>query len=348
MPTEHDETAPSDARYTRQAALDVVGAQGQRVLAGSTVAVIGCGALGSTQAELLARAGVGRLILVDRDVLELHNLQRQLLFDERDVREGLPKAAAAARRLRAINSEIAVEPCVADVTAANVADLIRPADVVLDGTDNFETRYLLNDAAVQAGKPWVYGGVLGTDGTVMTIRPGRGPCLRCVFPDPPEPHLLPTCETHGVLATAVLWVGALQVTEALRLLLHHPLPAGATLHALDVWHGTARAVAVQRHEACPCCGQRRFEFLHGQRGSSVAVLCGRHAVQISPEGPSAPDFDALTRRLAPLGAVAVNGFVLEFSAADRRMVVFPDGRVLVLGTTDTAEARSLVAKYIGS
>jgi len=338
---------PSGSRYARQAALEVIGTAGQAALSRSTVLIVGCGALGSTQAELLARAGVGRLILVDRDVLEWHNLQRQLLFDERDVRERMPKAAAAARRLRAINSEIEIEARVIDVTATNVVELLRPADVVIDGTDNFETRYLLNDAAVQAGKPWVYGGVLGTDGTVMTVRPGSGPCLRCLFPDPPEGHRLPTCETRGVLNTAVAWVAALQVTEALKLLVRDPA-AEFRLHAVDVWRGTVHTVAVQRHDACPCCGARRFEFLSGERGSSSTVFCGRHAVQITPEHPSAPDFADLRQRLAPLGTVTVNGLLLEFTGEGRRLVVFPDGRVLVLGTTDTAEARSLVAKYIGS
>jgi molybdopterin/thiamine biosynthesis adenylyltransferase len=347
MSAETATTAPSSSRYARQAVLGVIGHAGQEALARSTVLVVGCGALGSTQAELLARAGAGRLILVDRDVLELHNLQRQLLFDEQDVRERMPKAAAAARRLRAINSEIVIEAQVTDVTATNVAELMRPADLVIDGTDNFETRYLLNDAAVQAGKPWVYGGVLGTDGTVMAVRPGLGPCLRCILPDPPDAHLLPTCETQGVLNTAVVWIAALQVTEALKLLVRDP-SAEFKLNALDVWHGTTHSVAVKRNDACVCCGERRFEFLSGERGSSSTVFCGRNAVQVTPEKRTAPDFANLNERLAPLGTVTVNGLVLEFTREGRRMVVFPDGRVLVMGTTDTAEARSLVAKYIGS
>ncbi|MBM4318951.1 MAG: thiazole biosynthesis adenylyltransferase ThiF [Deltaproteobacteria bacterium] len=341
-------TPPStSSRYARQAVLGVIGHAGQAALARSTVLVVGCGALGGTQAELLARAGVGRLILVDRDVLELHNLQRQLLFDEQDVRERMPKAAAAARRLRAINSEIVIEAQVTDVTATNVAELMRPADLVIDGTDNFETRYVLNDAAVQAGKPWVYGGVLGTDGTVMAVRPGLGPCLRCIFPDPPDAHLLPTCETQGVLNTAVVWIAALQVTEAIKLLVRD-CTAEFRLTALDVWHGTTHSVAVKRNDACVCCVERRFEFLSGERGSSSTVFCGRNAVQVTPERRIAPDFSDLSRRLAPLGKVTMNGLVLEFTCEDRRMVVFPDGRVLVMGTTDTAEARSLVAKYVGS
>ena len=335
------------ARYARQAVLGVIGQAGQQKLAESTVLVVGCGALGSTQAELLARAGISKLILVDRDVLELHNLQRQLLFDEQDVRERLPKASAAARRLRAVNSEIVIEAVVADVTATNIVDLLRPANLALDGTDNFETRYLLNDAAVQAGKPWIYGGVLGTDGTVMAVRPGQGPCLRCIFPDPPDAHHLPTCETQGVLNTAVAWVAALQVTEALKLLVGDPT-AEFKLYALDVWRGSVTSVTIKRSEGCVCCAKRRFEFLDSERGSSSTVFCGRNAVQVTPERKTSPDFAQLSERLKLLGTVTVNGLVLEFTCGVHRLVVFPDGRVLVMGTTDTAEARSLVAKYIGS
>ncbi|MEW6267473.1 MAG: ThiF family adenylyltransferase [Thermodesulfobacteriota bacterium] len=338
---------PTGARYSRQVVLGVIGSQGQQRLAESTVLLVGCGALGSAQAELLARAGVGKLILVDRDVLELHNLQRQLLFDEQDVRERLPKAAAAARRLQEVNSEILVEAVVADVTAANIVDLILRADIVLDGTDNFETRYLLNDAAIQESKPWVYGGVLGTDGMVMAVRPGQGPCLRCLIAEPPEAGQLPTCETQGVLNTAVTWVAALQVTEAFKILLGDHT-AESRLHALDIWRGSVTSIGVKRSEDCVCCGRRRFEFLNSERGSSATVFCGRNAVQVTPERPIAPDFARLLERLKPLGPVMVNGLVLEFSLDLHRLVVFPDGRVLVMGTTDPAEARSLVAKYIGS
>jgi molybdopterin-synthase adenylyltransferase len=335
------------SRYARQSILGVIGSAGQEALAQGTVLVVGCGALGSTQAELMARAGIGRLILVDRDVLELHNLQRQLLFDEQDVHDRLPKAVAAARRLRSINSEIAIEEIVADVTADNIAELAGPADIIIDGTDNFETRYLLNDAAVREGKPYVYGGVLGTEGAVMAIRPDRGPCLRCIFPEPPDARNLPTCETQGVLNTAVVWVAALQVTETLKLLLH-TAAGDFKLHALDVWSGTSRAFEAKRDENCVCCGQRNFEFLSGERGSSSTIFCGRNAVQVTPEQRTAPDFKQLSERLSPSGTVTVNGLVLEFTVGEQRMIVFPDGRVLVIGTTDTAEARSLVAKYIGS
>ena len=337
---------PSD-RYARQAALAVIGPAGQQRLAASTVLVVGCGALGSTQAELCARAGVGSLVLVDRDIVELSNLHRQSLFTEQDVHDRLPKAAAAERRLREINSEIEIEGLVVDLTAANVVELIRRADVVLDGTDNFETRYLLNDASVREGKPWVYGGVLGTEGLVLPVDPGTGPCLRCVFPEPPDGRGLPTCETLGVLNAAVAWVAALQVVEALRRLTGAP-PAPPELRALDVWRGWVSSVKAPRAEDCPCCGQRRFEFLEQGRGSSSTVLCGRNAVQVTPEKPGALDLEQLAAGLRPLGTVAMTGLVLDFEVAGRRLVVFPDGRVLVMGTTDPAEARTLVARYIGS
>lgn len=343
-----DTTFPAADRYSRHVLLDRIGQEGQRKLAASSALVLGCGSLGSSQAMLLARAGVGRLVLADRDIVEARNLPTQLLYDERDVAEGLPKAEAAARRLRAVNSGIAIEPVIADVTAANISELVAGADLVLDGTDNFETRYLLNDAAVKAGKPWVYGGVLGTDGMVMAVRPGRGACLRCLFDAPPDLGQSPTCDTFGVLNAAAAWVAALQVSEAIKLLLGGG-DAGTSLHILDIWGGSATAVAADRRAGCACCGERRFDFLDSKRGSSSsAVFCGRNAVQITPEGRQAPDFGRLRERLTPLGAVRFNGMVLEFTAGDRRLVVFPDGRVLVEGTRDTAEARSLLAKYIGS
>ena len=324
----------------------MIGREGQKNLARSTVLVLGCGALGSTQAELLARAGVGRLILVDRDVLELHNLQRQFLYDEKDAQERMPKAVAAVRRLRSINSEIEVDAVVTDVTATNIAELIRPADLVLDGTDNFETRFILNDASIETGKPWVYGGVIGSEGTVLAVRPGLGPCLRCIFPDLPDAHHVPTCETHGVLNTAVVWVAALQVTEAIKVLVGIP-STEFRISSLDVWRGTAHSMVVSRAQSCICCGERRFEFLNGEHGSSSTVFCGRNAVQITPENKTVPDFKRLREELSPFGKVTVSGMLLEFCVDEHRLLVFPDGRMLVMGTNDVARAKCLVARYMG-
>ncbi len=386
----------AEARYARQAALDVIGDAGQGRLGEATALVVGCGALGSAQAELLARAGVGTLRLVDRDVLELHNLQRQQLYDEDDVRARLPKAAAAARRLRRINSAIQIDEHVADVTPHTVLRLVEGADLLLDGTDNLDTRYLLNDAAVKVGVPWVYGGVLGTEGTVLAVRPGRGPCLRCLFSEPPDASGLPTCETYGVLGTAVSWVAALQVTEALKLLLAPPREDGSeggsedgsddgseggsdggadggaddgandesdgadagsdasTLYSLDIWAGAVYPTRTRRRKGCPCCGERRFEFLDARRGARSTRLCGRDAVQVSPDRPRATPLDLvrLAGELAPHGELRESGLLLELTLGagahgGKRLVIFPDGRVLVMGTTDTAEARSLVARYLG-
>jgi adenylyltransferase/sulfurtransferase len=346
MSDEVTQTRPGD-RYSRQLALPGFGAQGQARLAASTVVIIGCGALGSMQAELLARAGVGKLVLVDRDVLELHNLQRQLLYDENDVREGLPKAAAAARRLAAINSEIRLEARVMDVLSRNIAELVEGADLILDGTDNFEIRYLINDAAIHFGVPWVCGGVLGFEGTVMTVRPGQGACLRCVFPEPPDAGMLPTCETAGVLNAAVAWVASLQVAQALQWLLGVPDP-GTKLFTLDIMRGTVRALEIKAREKCPCCGRRDFEFLDGRRGATLTVLCGRNAVSVTPEKAARADFEHLRNQLESLGEVRINGLLLEFSAGPCRLIVFPDHRVLVMGTTDPAVARSLISKYLGN
>lgn len=255
-----DIPSPGGARYARHAALSLIGHAGQRKLSESSVLVLGCGSIGGAQAMFLARAGIGRLILADRDSVQLCNLPTQILYDEKDVKERAPKAEAAARRLRAINPAIKIEPVVADITAANIEELVGRADLVMDGADNFETRFLLNDAAVKAGKPWVYGGVLGVDGMVMAVRPGVGPCLRCLFDLPPSDARLPTCDVFGVLNTAAAWVAALQVTEALKILTGAP-PEGYKLHALDIWRGTASPVAAERKPDCACCGRRNFEFL---------------------------------------------------------------------------------------
>lgn len=253
----------ADGRYSRQSVLPVIGADGQRRIRAASALVAGCGGLGTHIAETLARAGIGRLVLVDRDIVELHNLPRQALFDEADVAGRAPKALAAARHLARIASDVVLQPEVAVISAANVEALVARVDVVLDGTDNFETRYLLNDACVKAGKPWIHGGVLATDGNVLAVVPGVGPCLRCVFPDAPPPGSLPTCATAGVLSTAVAWVAALEATEALKILVGAPFVPGR-LHSFDVWNGEYTRVDIRRSPDCPCCGRRDFEFLDGR------------------------------------------------------------------------------------
>ncbi len=263
-----DKITPPEApgRYARQTALPVIGEEGQRRLNAATALVVGCGALGSTQAAWLARAGVGRLLLVDRDIVELHNLHRQMLYNEQDARASLPKVVAAASRLLTINSDVCVESTVDFITAENVIGFVRQADVVLDAADNAPTRYLVNDACVREGKPWIYGGVMGTRGATMTVRPRQGPCLRCVFDDP-ESIMSEPCATFEVLSTIVGWVAALQVTEALKLLVGET-PAVTRLHQMDIWSGQGGSVIARRNPRCVCCGQNRYEFLESGRGTA--------------------------------------------------------------------------------
>jgi adenylyltransferase/sulfurtransferase len=333
-------------RYARQVVLAQIGPEGQQKLLSSTALIVGCGALGCTQAQLLARAGVGRLVLVDRDFVELNNLQRQLLYDEEDAQQRLPKAEAAARHLRRVNSSIRIEPQVADATARNIVDLVAQADVVLDATDNVETRYLVNDACVSAGRPWVYGGAVGTSGVVLAVRPGEGPCLRCVFPEPAPPGTLPTCDVAGVLNAAPVAIAALQVVEATKILLGVS-PEDHRLHSFELWSPSFRSVKVRRESACRCCGARDFEFLRAQHNSTATSLCGRNAVQVTPARPAALALEALGRQLAAAGRVTNNGLLLQFVVGSHELVIFPDGRAIVRGTSDPAVARSLYAKYVG-
>lgn len=335
------------ARYARQVVLPQIGETGQERLANGRVLIVGCGALGSIQASLLARAGMGRIIIADRDVVEEGNLQRQVLFDEKDAAEMLPKAEAAARRLRRVNSTITVKAHVLDVTARNVEGLIAKADLVFDGTDNFETRYLLNDACVKAGVPWIYGGVVGTEGLALAVHPGTGPCLRCLFPHPPPPGVLPTCETAGVLNTVPAVVAAFQVTEGLKHLAGGPETEAPRLLRADPWHGEIRLVEIRRNEACPCCGKREFSYLEGKGSTPTAVLCGRYAVQVSPPEPVRLDLEQLLRRLKRAGEAESNGLMIRFRVEGHELILFPDGRAIVKGTDDEALARSLYARYVG-
>ncbi|MBU4199624.1 MAG: ThiF family adenylyltransferase [Kiritimatiellae bacterium] len=336
-----------ETRYARQVVLPEIGASGQRKLLGSSVLIIGCGALGCIQAELLARAGVGKLVIADRDVPTIHNLQRQFLFDEDDVAAKLPKAVAAARKLKKINSTINIEEIVMDITPDNIEGLVKASDVILDGTDNFETRFLINDAAVKYGKPWIYGGVQGTMGMVLPVCPVSGPCLLCLLSEPPPHASLPTCDTHGVLNTIVAWIASLQVTEAFKLLLGYNFPV-YSMNVFDLWKGTFRSVPVKRDGNCPTCVQRHFEYLEADAGSRTLILCGRNAVQVSPALPQNLSLDVVGERLSRAGPVSINGRVIEFQTEGHRMIIFPDGRVIVGETKDPAIARSLVAKYLGN
>lgn len=338
-------------RYARQMIHPAIGEDGQRALAAARVLLVGCGALGTHIADTLARAGVGLLRIVDRDFVELHNLQRQVLFDEDDLARGLPKALAAAEKLRRINSTIAIEPIVDDANAANIGALIAGVDLIVDGTDNFETRYLLNDAAARAGLPWIYGGVLATYGMTLTILPGETACLRCLFPEPPPPGAAPTCDTAGVLAPAVALIAAIEASEALKILVGAREATNRELLAIDVWRLSVDRLPAVRQADCPTCGDgpRDYPFLNPDTASRSVALCGRNAVQITLAAPPALALPDLAARLALAGTVRQNAHLLRFrpTESEHELVIFPNGRTIIHGTDDTALARGLYARYIG-
>ena len=335
-------------RYSRQRLFGPIGPAGQEKLRASRVSLIGCGALGTHLAQHIARAGVGRLRICDRDFVELDNLQRQVLFDEADVKANLPKAAAAAAKLALINRDVAVEPRVVDVNAGNVESLVGDADVVLDGTDNFETRFLLNDACVKLGKPWVYGGCVGSYGMVLTVVPGATPCFRCVIGEMPAPGSSPTCDTAGVLGPAVGVVASLQAAEALKLLTGHRDAVAAGLVTLDVWTNSHQAFKAARDPECPACGARKFEFLEGRATGTATTLCGRNAVQVSPPAAAGLDLAGVAKRLKRVGKVSRNEYLVRFTVDGLEMTLFPDGRAIIKGTDDPARARAVYSKYIGA
>lgn len=348
MSTERDDAADL-RRYSRQVLLPKIGAEGQRRLGSSRVLVIGVGALGTALASLMVRAGCGTVRLVDRDFIELDNLQRQTLFDEQDISAGLPKAVAAAEKLRRANTTVTVEPVVADVTAANILQLIQGFNLVLDGTDNVETRLLLNDACLKLRVPWVYGAAIGMTGATMPFIPGQGPCFRCIVPSQPAPGALPTCETAGVLGTVPQIVAAFQVTEAIKLLTGHLADMVPQMRYVDAWAGTVEALDIRKgQEPCPACDLSRYEFLEGGQGGGTAKMCGRTAVQVDPGKVAAPDFNALSARLSALGEVSFNAYMLRFRTAEKEIVLFPDGRAIIKGTGDEAAARALYSRFIGA
>jgi molybdopterin-synthase adenylyltransferase len=342
LKSEHD-------RYSRQILFDGIGREGQSRLSESRVLIVGCGALGSAQAEALARAGVGSLRIADRDFVESSNLQRQTMFTESDASERLPKAIACARHVREINSEITVAAEIVDVNHSNIERLIEDCDVVLDGTDNFSTRYLINDACVKHGVKWIYGAAVGSYGVTMTIRPHEGPCLRCIFPEAPAAASAPTCDTAGVIMPIISVVAAVQVTEALKLLTGHPESLHQSLMQFDVWRNEWRRIGIgERAPDCLTCGLGRFETLAADDREFAAVLCGRHAVQVSPSQPVQVDLVALSQKLKSAGEVRGNDYLLRFRTGDYELTVFQDARSIIRGTDDIATARSLYARYVGN
>jgi adenylyltransferase/sulfurtransferase len=333
-------------KYSRQTLFAPIGAEGQERLRQSKVVILGCGALGTAHANALVRAGVGTLRIVDRDFVEESNLQRQMLFDEADARASLPKAVAAERKLRMINSDVSVEGIVADAESRNIEEFIRGFHVVLDATDNFEARYLLNDAAVKMGIPWIYGAVVSSYATTLTILPGRTACLACVFPKLPL-GMHETCDTVGIIGPAVAWASAIQVTEALKLLVGREEDLHGSLLAYDVWSNHFQQVKAVRNPECQVCVAHQYAHLD-EGGPTHISLCGRNSVQIHQTEPRALDLEVLKTRLAQFGPVSANDFLLRCVLDPFELTVFPDGRAIVKGTRDPAVARGLYARYIGA
>lgn len=336
-------------RFDRQTRFAPLGADGQRRLAERRVLLVGCGALGGVIAQSLVRSGVGELVVVDRDVVELSNLPRQVLFDESHAAAATPKVDAAAETLARVGGNTRIETHAAHLDADNIEDLAEDCDLILDGTDNLGTRYLVNDYAVENGVPWIYGGVVGSGGLVMAVLPGRGPCLRCVFPEPPPTASLPTCDTAGVLQPAVGVIASMQSGLALRLLADPDArdfrPA---LIELDAWSGEARQLRLSRQDDCPCCGARDFPFLHEPLGRRATILCGRNAVQVRGRG-AAPSLQRVADALDGLATdVRFAGPILRFDLEDHRITLFEDGRALIEGTDDIDRALALYDRYVGS
>lgn len=357
-------------RYDRQVLLRDIGEEGQRRLLDSTVLLLGCGALGSVVADLLSRAGVGHLVIVDRDIVEETNLQRQLLFDERDAADGLPKAEAARRRIADINSNIRVTAVVDNIDHSNIARYARGADLLIDGLDNLETRYLANDFAVHRGVPYVYGGAVGSVGMVFPVLPHHDgdvpwrsaegpdystPCFRCLFSEAPPPGTTATCDTSGVFGSLTTIIGGFQVTEALKILTRNFDKLHRKLLQVDVWSndiGQFDVASMRESSDCPCCKGRRFDYLDGAAGSAASVLCGRDAVQLRPRADAAAiDFEALATRLEHHAAVTANEFLLRAQLTDGKtpyeITLFPNGRAIIKGTQTPDVARGIYSKYIG-
>lgn len=346
------DAAPPDERYSRQSRFAPIGAAGQQRLHDARVALLGCGALGSCAAELLARAGVGMLRLIDRDYVELSNLQRQSLYEERHVSEHWAKAPAAAEQLAKINSSITIESHVVDVDASNILALIANVDLVVDATDNFETRFLLNDAALELGRPWVFGGCVGSYGQTMLMVPGQTACLRCLIESPEAGGMNETCETAGVFGPAVHVVAALQATLAVRWLVQPEQSATNRLTVLDVWQGTHRAMDVsglRERGDCPACGAGRRDWLQGERSSAATRLCGRNSVQVQPGQRQQLNLQDFAARWRSLGQVTANPFLVRLIPTDEpcEITLFADGRAILRGTEDVSTARGWYARYVG-
>lgn len=336
-----------EERYSRQVLLREIGEEGQKRLLESTVAIIGCGATGSVVANNLTRAGIGKILIIDRDFVEPNNLQRQMLFDEDDV--GVPKAIAASEKLRRVNSDVEIEDIVKDLNHTNAEKIMSGMDLVLDGTDNMQTRFLVNDVCVKNGIIWIYAGAVGTHGMTMPIIPGTTPCLRCFLPDAPEPGSLPTCDTVGVLNTITSIIASIESTEAIKILLGNKTTSNAesNLIVYDAWSNTFENMRMMREKGCRCCVEHKFDFLNAEKREIITSLCGRNAIQITPADAEEISLDDLAPKLERLGDVRYNKFILIFKAGREEISIFKDGRAIIKGTDDEKIARSLYARYIG-
>jgi len=346
-----DEPAADLARYARQMRYAPLGEEGQRKLAAARVLVCGAGALGSVIANTLVRSGIGYVRLVDRDFLELNNLQRQVLYDEEDVAAGLPKAIAAANKLRKINSQVTVDPIVADVDFRNVMELTDGIDLVVDGTDNFETRMLVNDVSHKRGLPWIYGGCLGAEGQTMTILPGETACFRCLMPETPPPGTTPTCDTAGILAPIINIIASLEAGEAIKIASGNRAAINRQLLIFDAWENRVRQISLaglRESGNCPACTGKEFPWLSGERASHSAVLCGRNAVQLNPSDRAAISLEKLAEKLSAVGRVTQNRYLVRAAIDPYTLTLFADGRAIISGTDDIPTARGVYAKYVGA
>ncbi len=338
------------SRYGRQFSLKEIGSEGQKRLAKSRVAVVGLGALGSVSAEILARAGVGSLRLIDRDFLELNNLQRQVLYDEQDLKQNLPKAVAAENKLRQVNSEIEIKSEVSDLNASTVGELLSDVDLIIDGTDNFETRFLINDFSLQKKIPWIYGGAVGVEGMMYVTLPGERPCLRCIFKDLPSPEEVQTCDMMGILASVSHVVASMQALEAIKILVGKFDAVEKRLRTINLWSGEIRSLSMEalRKHPCDACSAGTYHFLGARQGTKAVSLCGRNAVQIVNYSHTSLDFKKLHDKLHALMQVEFNQYLMKCRWADYEMTVFPNGRAIIKGTEDLGQAKSIYAKYIGA
>ena len=333
-------------RYSRQILFPAVGQEGQRKLGESKVAIIGCGALGTVIATILVRAGIGQVKIIDRDFIEYHNLQRQVLFDEDDIKNQIPKAIAAERHLKKVNSSIEIKGIVADVNFTNIEKLVSGVDLILDGLDNRETRFLINDVSLKLKIPWIYGGAISSYGMTMNIIPGETACLRCLWHKPSETGVAMTCDTAGVVAPAPFITASLQATEALKILTG-ARDINRDLISIDVWSAEMKHLKIARNNDCPSC-HGKYEFLDAHFGTRTTSLCGQNAVQVLNPGRKGVSLQELAERLKPIGEVNNNEFMLDFKVDSQEMVIFPDGRAIVKNTTDESLARGLYAKYVGA